>query len=77
MSTVFKEIATIHKIDHTTILFQNKSKTSSVDPQGGEMDPAETKVPLMAHQRRFSAVMDEEPPFGVHLEKINTDRGTI
>ena len=41
------------------------------------MDPAETKVPLMAHQRRFSAVMDEEPPFGVHLEKINTDRGTI
>ncbi len=39
------------------------------------IEAAETKAPLM--QKRLSLAIEEEPPFGVHLEKISTDRGTI
>jgi hypothetical protein len=59
-------------------LFDFFQQPIEVKPKAEEIESieaAETKVPLM--QKRLSLAIEEEPPFGVHLEKISTDRGTI
>ena len=39
-----------------------------------DTEAAETEEPLVAKKKRFSAALDED---GIHLEKVNADRGTI
>ncbi len=54
-----------------------KEKADHRVHEGVAVEPPETEAPLIKHKKRISLALEEEVPLGVHLEKINTDRGTI